>query len=49
MPERRGDQVIETTTEARAGQTGLGVRWMVILGTGAVIILFALLWIYNFA
>ena len=49
MPERRGDQVVESTTEARAGQTGHNVRWVLIIGTLAVVILFASLWFYYFA
>lgn len=48
MPTREGGRIVETTTEARAGQTGMGVRWMVILGTGAIIVIFATLWLYYF-
>jgi hypothetical protein len=46
MPERHGDKIVETTTEARAGDTGTGLRWMLYLGIAAVIILFALAWLY---
>ena len=49
MPERRGDQVVETTTEARAGQTGHNVRWVLTIGTLGVVVVFALLWLYHFA
>ena len=49
MPTREGGRIVETTTEARAGQTGLGVRWMLGIGTAAVIVIFAALWLYNFA
>jgi hypothetical protein len=48
MPERHGDQVVETTTEARAGRTGQNVRWVLMIGTVAVVIIFALLWFYYF-
>ena len=48
MPERRGDQIVETTTEARAGQTGVGLRRVLAFGTIGVAILFALLWLYYF-
>ena len=48
MPERHGDQIVETTTEARAGHTGHNVRWVLTIGTLAVVIIFALLWLYHF-
>ena len=48
MPERRGDQVVETTTEARAGQSGVGVNWVLTISTAAVVIIFAFLWFYYF-
>lgn len=48
MPERHGDQIVETKTEARAAQTGTGARWVLIVGTVAVVIIFALLWLYYF-
>jgi hypothetical protein len=49
MPERHGGQIVETTTEARAAQTGTGLRWVLIFGTLSVAIIFALLWLYHFA
>jgi hypothetical protein len=49
MPERQGDQIIESTTEARAGVSGHGLRWMLLIGTAAVVILFAFLWLHYFA
>ena len=53
MPERQvrqdGDQIVETTTEARAGYTGLGVRRVLAFGTIGVAILFALIWLYYFS
>jgi hypothetical protein len=48
MPERHGDQVVETTTEARAAETGTGLRWMLIGGTLGVAVIFALLGLYYF-
>jgi hypothetical protein len=48
MPERHGDQIVETTTEARAAQTGTGLRWVLIFGTLGVVIIFALLWFHYF-
>jgi hypothetical protein len=52
MPERHGDQfgdqIVKTTTEARAAQTGTGLRWVLIFGTLGVVIIFALLWLYYF-
>jgi hypothetical protein len=49
MPERRGEQIIESTTEARAAETGHGVRWVLLIGTAAVVVLFAYLWLHYFA
>jgi hypothetical protein len=49
MPTREGGRIVETTTEARAGQTGMGVRWVLGIGTVAVIVIFAALWLYHFA
>ena len=48
MPERHGDQVVETTTEARAAKAGVGVNWVLVISTLAVVIIFALLWLYYF-
>lgn len=49
MPTREGGRIVETTTEARAGQTGFGVRRVLGVGTAAVIVIFAVLWLYHFA
>ncbi len=38
MPQRHGDQVIETTTEARQGVTGHNVRTVLAFGTGGAIL-----------
>jgi hypothetical protein len=52
MPERHGDQfgdqIVKTTTEARAAETGTGLRWVLIAGTIGVVIIFVLLWLYYF-
>jgi len=48
MPTREGGRIVETTTEARAGQTGMGVRWVLGIGTVTVIVIFAILWLYYF-
>jgi hypothetical protein len=48
MPERHGDQIVETTTEARAAQSGTGLRWVLLFGTVGIAIIFALLWLYYF-
>jgi hypothetical protein len=48
MPERHGDQIVETTTEARAAESGTGLRWVLIAGTIGVVIIFVLLWLYYF-
>jgi len=41
MPEVENNRVVETATEARAGTTGHNVRYVLIIGTLAVIVLFA--------
>jgi hypothetical protein len=48
MPERHEDRIVKTTTEARAAQSGTGTRWVLIAGTTAVVVIFALLWLYYF-
>jgi hypothetical protein len=48
MPERHGDKVIESTTEARAAVSGTGTRWVLMIGTLAVVVIFVLLWLYYF-
>lgn len=40
--------VVLTTTEAREGVTGHGVRYVLLIGTVAVIVVFALIWLYYF-
>lgn len=40
--------VVRTTTEARDAVTGHGVRYVLLFGTGAVIVLFAIIWLFYF-
>ena len=49
MPSVQQGRVVETKTEARAGRTGMGVRWVLGIGTTAIIVIFALLWFGYFA
>ena len=41
MPRVENDHIVEGTTEARAAVTGHNVRYVLIIGTAAVIVLFA--------
>ena len=45
MPRVENDRIVESTTEARAGVTGHNVRAMLVVGTLAVIVLFAVAYI----
>jgi hypothetical protein len=49
MPERQGDRVVETATEARAGTKDKPQRNVLIISTILVIVLFAAIWLYYFA
>ena len=40
--------VTRTTTQARDGVTGHGVRYVLLIGTVAVVVLFAAIWMYYF-
>jgi hypothetical protein len=40
--------VVRTSTEAREGVTGHGIRYVLLFGTGAVIVLFAAIWLFYF-
>jgi hypothetical protein len=40
--------VVRTTTQARDGVTGHGVRYVLLISTLSVIVLFALIWLYYF-
>jgi hypothetical protein len=48
MPERHGEQTVETTTEARQGVTGHNVRYVVILSTVGVIVAFVIVYFLFF-
>ena len=41
-------RAVKTTTEVRQGVTGHHVRTVLTVGTGAVVIIFALLWLFYF-
>src|ERR1700675_1206266 len=41
MPHVENDHIVESTTEARAGVTGHNVRYVLVISTLAVIVLFA--------
>lgn len=45
MPQVENNRVVETTDEARAGVTGHNVRYVLVIGTLAVIVLFAVAYI----
>jgi hypothetical protein len=47
MPCRENDRIVESTTEARAGVTGHNVRYVLLLGTLAVIVLFAIAYVVT--
>jgi hypothetical protein len=42
MPRTENDRIVESANEARAGVTGHNVRYVLLIGTVAVIVLFAL-------
>lgn len=48
MPERNGEQIVETTTEARQGVTGHNVRYVLVWGTGGVILVFVIAYLIFF-
>jgi hypothetical protein len=48
MPEREGDHIVETPTEARAAVTGHQVRYVLLLSTLGVVVLFAGIYMYFF-
>jgi hypothetical protein len=47
-PDTGETPVVRTTTQAREGVTGHGVRYVLLIGTVAVIIAFAAVWLYYF-
>ena len=48
MPERHGEQIVATTTEARQGVTGHNVRYVLIWGTGGAILVFVIAYVLFF-
>jgi len=48
MPSVENDRIVETTTEARAGTTGHGARWVLGIGVVALIVAFGILWLVWF-
>lgn len=48
MPEVENDRIVETTTEARSGVTGHGVRYMLLVGLCVIIIAFIGVYVWNF-
>jgi len=49
MPDVENNHVVETATEARAGATGHGVRYVLGIGTAAIVVLFVIVYLYYFA
>lgn len=48
MPQHPDKPVVETTNEARAGETGHKVRYVLLYGLGGVIVAFtALFWYFG--
>jgi hypothetical protein len=47
--ERQGNRIVESTTEARAGETGHNVRIVLVASTLGVAVLFAAVYLYYFA
>lgn len=48
MPERHGEQIVESTTEARQGVTGNNVRYVLVWGIGGVIVAFVIVYFLFF-
>lgn len=48
MPETEGDRVVETTTEARAGVTGKGGRYVLTISTIAAALFMVGVFLYFF-
>jgi len=45
---RNETPVVLTTTEAREGVTGHGVRYVLVISTAAIVVLFGALWLFYF-
>jgi hypothetical protein len=48
MPERRGERVVETKTEARAGVTGHNVRYVLAFSLAGIIAAFIVIFFLFF-
>ena len=48
MPERHGEQIVESTTEARQGVTGNNVRYVLVWGVGGVIVALVIVYFLFF-
>jgi hypothetical protein len=48
MPQQEQGRIVETKIEARAGVTGHGVRWVLVLSITAVVVIFAILYVHYF-
>ena len=40
--------VVLTTTQAREGVTGHGVRYVLVISTAAIVVIFGALWLFYF-
>ena len=49
MPHVENNQVVETTTEARAGETGHNVRYVLAVSTVSLALIFAGVYFWFFA
>jgi hypothetical protein len=49
MAQRNGGRIVESTTEARAGETGHNVRYVLAAGTVGLVVLFGAVYLYFFA
>jgi hypothetical protein len=49
IPNSTSPRPVKSTDEARQGVTGHNVRTVLITGTLAIIVIFSLLWYFNFA
>ena len=48
MPERHGEQIVETVTEARQGVTGHNVRYVLVWSIVGVIVAFVIVYFLLF-
>ena len=48
MPTRSGDQIVETTTEARQGVTGHNARYVLVFSTLAAVVAMVVVYIAFF-